>query len=639
MSNGRFLESDYQEYIARSRYARYLPKERRRENWAETVTRYCDFFKGKFGDLYPYEEVKNAMLNLNVLGSMRSVMTAGPALEKENLAGYNCAYVAIDDPRAFSEILYCLMNGVGVGFSVERQCISKLPEVADEFYATDTVIQVKDSKLGWAVAFKELIAMLYAGQVPRWNLTALRAAGAPLKTFGGRSSGPEPLDKLFKHTVQLFKKAVGRKLTSIECHDLSCFIADIVVVGGVRRSALISMSNLSDDRMRNAKMGQWWLENGQRALSNNSIAFTEKPEMEMFMKEWLALYESRSGERGIFNRKAALKKMESIGRRDHKKYEEMFGAVNPCGEIFLRSSGLCNLSEVVIRENDSLEKLIEKVKMATIIGTFQSTLTNFRFVRPIWKRNADEERLLGVSLTGIMDHKILSGKGDGGKEELITWLDTLRQTAIDTNKEWADKLGINQSVAITAIKPSGTVSQLVNSSSGIHPRYAKYYIRTVRNDKLDPLGIFLKQQGVPCEDDVMKSDKTWVFSFPTKSPEHCVTSGEIDAIGQLEHYLTYSKHWAEHNPSITVYVREHEWMKVGAWVYEHFEEVNGVSFLPYTDSVYLQAPYQPITEEEYNVALSKMPNIDWNEYKVVEYEDNTIASQQLACVSGVCEIL
>jgi ribonucleoside-diphosphate reductase alpha chain len=632
----KFLATDYQEFIARSRYARFLPKEKRRENWHETVTRYCDFFKGKFGDEFPYDTIKQAMIKQDVLGSMRALMTAGPALEKENIAGYNCSYLAVDDPRAFSEALYILMNGTGLGFSVERQCINKLPEIAESFYETDTVIKVKDSKLGWAVAFKELIAMLYAGQIPKWDLSELRPAGAPLKTFGGRSSGPEPLDRLFKHSVQIFRKAAGRRLTSIECHDLMCFIAEIVVVGGVRRAALISLSNLSDDRMRSAKMGQWWIENGQRALSNNSIAFTEKPEMEAFMKEWLALYESRSGERGIFNRAAAIRKMKEVGRRDWKRFEELSGGLNPCAEIFLRSCGFCNLSTAIVRDGDTLEQLLKKVELATILGTFQSTLTNFKFLRPIWKRNAEEERLLGVSLTGIMDHAVLSGSQ--GKEILEKWLTEMREKAIETNRIWAEKLGINQSVSITCVKPEGTVSQLVDASSGIHPRYSKYYIRTVRNDKLDPLAIFLKEQGVPCEDDVMKPDRTWVFSFPIKSPAHCVTADQIDAIGQLEHYLIYAKCWAEHNPSITVYVREHEWMKVGAWVYDHFDDINGVSFLPYTDSVYLQAPYQPCTEEEYNAAVAKMPTIDWSQFKVVEYEDNTAGTQSLACVSGVCEI-
>jgi len=636
MTHGRHLKTDYQEYIARSRYARFLPKEKRRETWTETVDRYVKFFADKFPD-FPSDRIRSSLLNLEVMGSMRALMTAGAALEKDNICGYNCSYLAIDDPRAFSEALYILMNGTGLGFSVERQSIAKLPEIEDSFHDTDTVIKVKDSKMGWAVAFKELLAMLWAGQIPKWDLTELRPAGAPLKTFGGRSSGPEPLDRLFKHSVATFRKAAGRKLTSVECHDLMCFIAEIVVVGGVRRAALISLSNLSDDRMRSAKMGQWWLENGQRSLSNNSIAFTEKPEMEAFMKEWLSLYESRSGERGIFNRKAAIQKMKSLGRRDWKKFEEMFGGLNPCAEIFLRSCGFCNLSEAIARSGDTLKELKEKIETATILGTFQSTLTNFKFLRSVWKKNAEEERLLGVSLTGIMDHAVLSGSE--GKDKLEKWLDELRETAIETNKIWSEILGINQSVAITCVKPSGTVSQLVDASSGIHPRYSQYYIRTVRNDKLDPLGIFLKAQGVPCEDDVMKSDKTSVFSFPIKSPDHAVTADMIDAIGQLEHYLVYAKHWTEHNPSITVYVREHEWMKVGAWVYEHFDELNGVSFLPYTDSIYEQAPYQPCTKEEYELAVSKMPIINWNEYKVVEYEDNTIASQTLACTSGVCELI
>ena len=621
--------NSYQRYIALSRYARYLPEQERRETWEETVQRFCTFFSSKY-DAFPKDEVYTAIHDMKVMPSMRALMTAGKALDRDNVAGYNCSYMAIDNPRCFDEALYILCCGTGLGFSVERQFIAKLPEVAEEFYETGTTIKVNDSKIGWASSYRELISLLYGGQVPKWDLSSVRPYGAPLKTFGGRASGPGPLEELFKFTITVFKRAAGRRLSSVECHDLMCKIADIVVVGGVRRSALISLSNLSDDRLRNAKNGQWWIEYPYRALANNSVAYTEKPDIGLFMKEWLSLYDSKSGERGIFNRNNAKKKIKALGRRDP---EHEFG-VNPCGEIILRPCGFCNLSEVVVREDDTLETLKEKVELATIVGSFQSTLTEFRYLRNIWKKNAEEERLLGVSLTGIMDHLVLSGQH--GKETLAQWLDVLREHAVLVNKKWADIIGINQSVAITAVKPSGTVSQLTDSASGIHPRMAKFYIRTVRNDKKDPLSDFLIQQGVPHETDVMK-ETNWVFSFPMKAPSHSVLASDMTAIDQLEHYLTFSKHWTEHNPSITVYVREHEWIGVGAWVYDHFDEVNGVSFLPFSDHIYAQAPYQPITEEKYNEMSLTFPTVDFNMFKVNEHEDNTKGAQELACVAGGCD--
>lgn len=629
------LPSDYQNYIALSRYARFLPEEQRRETWPETVKRYCDFWQEKYPDLFPYQKVQESIQSLSVMPSMRALMTAGKALNRDNAAGYNCAYLAVDDPRAFDESMFLLMNGVGVGFSVERQCISKLPVIAEDFYESDTVIKVRDSKIGWATSLRELISLLYSGQVPKWDLSLLRPAGAPLKTFGGRSSGPGPLDELFCHTVRLFRQASGRKFNSLECHDLMNQIASAIVVGGTRRSAQISLSNLSDERMRNAKSGQWWVENPQRALANNSVAYTEKPDIGVFMKEWTSLYESRSGERGIFNRMAAAEKMKKLGRRDYKKFLDQNGGANPCCEIFLRSNGFCNLSEVVIRETDTIDDLLSKVETATIMGTLQSTLTDFRYLRSIWKKNADEESLLGVSLSGVMDHPILNRVND----EAVHMLTRMKEHAIEVNRVWAEKLGINQSAAVTCLKPSGTVSQLVDSSSGIHARYSKYYVRTVRSDKLDPIGKFLKDSGVPCEDDVMKPEKTWVFSFPMKSPSHARIASDMTAIEQLEHYLMFYRHWAEHTVSITVYVREHEWMEVGAWVYKHFDEIGGISFLPYTDSIYKQAPYQPIDESTFEELSSKMPVVDWSLFNVNEHEDNTVGTQTLACSGNSCELV
>lgn len=622
--------TDYQRFIHASRYARWLPDENRRETWKETVDRYTGFFKNRFPDTFPADDVNKSIHNLDVMPSMRCLMTAGPALERDEIAGYNCSFVAIDSPKAFDEVMYILMCGTGVGFSVERQFTNNLPSIAEEFHETDTTIRVKDSRIGWASAYRELISLLYSGRLPKWDTSGVRQAGARLKTFGGRASGPKPLEDLFSFTVHTFKKAAGRKLNSLECHDLVCKVADIVIVGGVRRSALISLSNLTDDRMRNAKNGAWWESDVQRALANNSVAYTEKPDVGIFLKEWGTLYDSKSGERGIFNRVAATKKASSNGRRDVEGFE--YGT-NPCGEIILRSKGLCNLSEVVIRENDTLVSLKEKVRVATIIGTFQSTLTNFRYLRSDWKRNQEEERLLGVSMTGIMDHPILSKPTD----ECIKWLKELREYAIETNKVWAEKLGIPQSAAITTVKPSGTVSQLVGCSSGIHPAYSQYYIRTVRMDNKDPLTLFFKSAGVPNEPDVTKPSDITVFSFPQKGTESGVTRNETNAIEQLQLYSVYQKNWTEHNPSITVYYKDDEFLNIGAWIYNNFSDVSGVSLLPHSDHVYKQAPYQEITKEQYDSFVASFPSIDWGNLK--EEEDTTTGTQELSCAAGVCEVV
>lgn len=630
MQNKDF-ETDYQTFIHRSRYARWLDDKGRRETWEETVTRYCDFWLARFPNEFPYDEIHQAIYTLDVVPSMRALMTAGPALERDNIAGYNCSYVPIDDPRAWDEIMYVLMNGTGVGYSVERQCIAKLPAVAEELHDTETVIKVGDSKAGWAGALRQLISLLYSGQVPRWDVTGVRLAGARLKTFGGRASGPAPLVDLFNFTVSLFKRAAGRKLNSVETSDLVCKIADVVVVGGVRRSALICLSNLTDERMRNYKSGQWWVDDGQRALANISAAYTEKPDIGIFMKEWTALYESKSGERGIFNRVAAKKAAEATGRRD-PNFD--FGT-NPCGEIVLRPYGFCNLTEIVVRSGDSFEDLQRKARIATILGTFQSTLTDFKYLRKIWKTNAEEERLLGVSMTGIMDHGFYAG--GAGTDELAKALTQLKELTIATNKEWAERLDIPASTAITTVKPSGTVSQLVDSASGIHPRHAPYYVRTVRADSKDPLAVFLQDSGVPNEVDVTNKSNL-VFSFPIRSPEGAVFREDVRALDQLEHYLTFKKYWCEHNPSITVYVKEHEWLDVGAWVYKNLDSVGGVSFLPFSDHVYQQAPYQDITAPDYYRLAQAFPVIDWEAFNAFEKDDSTIVMHELACVSGFCEI-
>jgi ribonucleoside-triphosphate reductase len=656
------LPTPYQQFIHKSRYARWLDDKQRREDWGETVDRYLKFMtyqvKGKHQYDLPakdIEDIRDAILGQEIMPSMRAMMTAGPALARDNICGYNCSYIPVDSPRSFDECMYILMCGTGVGFSVERENVDKLPVVSDAMHDTNTVIKVGDSKPGWAKSLRELIALLYAGQIPMWDLSEVRASGERLKTMGGRASGPGPLNDLFVFTVELFKKAQGRRLFPIECHDLMCKIGEIVVVGGVRRSALISLSNLNDDQMAHAKSGQWWEHEGQRALANNSVAYKGKPEMGTFMREWVSLYESKSGERGLFNRQAAVKQAARNGRRKvhdrpliddndsqyvvhpHRREETFtqFGT-NPCSEIILRPYQFCNLSEVVVRENDTLESLKRKVRLATILGTLQSTLTDFKYLRKIWKTNTEEERLLGVSLTGIMDHSILSKTVDSPR-----WLEEMRQTAVDTNLKYANALGIPQSVAITCVKPSGTVSQLVDAASGIHARHNDYYIRTVRGDNKDPLTQFLKEQGVYSEPDVMKPDSTTVFSFAMKSPDSAVTRTQMTAIEQLELWKTYAIHWCEHKPSVTITVKEDEWMEVGSWVYNNFDVASGVSFLPHSDHTYQQAPYQDIDADEYLEWQERYGRlaIDWQALSEYEREDNTSGSRELACTAGVCEVV
>jgi ribonucleoside-diphosphate reductase alpha chain len=634
-----YLPTEYQSFIHMSRYSRWLEEEGRRETWTETVSRLIVYFKNHIDVHYKgvlknkeWKELEEAILSLQVMPSMRALMTSGGALDRENIAGYNCSYIPIDSPKAFDEVLYILMNGTGVGFSVERQYADKLPTIPDqEFENTDDVISVADSKEGWARAFRDLISFLYTARIPKISVTKVRPAGARLKTFGGRASGPQPLVDLFDFTISKFTGARGRKLSSMECHDIVCKTGEVVVVGGVRRSALISLSNLSDQRIRGAKMGEWWNENPQRALANNSVAYTEKPDPGIFMKEWLSLYESKSGERGIFNRQSAKAKAAENGRRD-ASWD--FGT-NPCSEIILRPNQFCNLTEVVCRSTDTMTTLVKKVKLATILGTIQSTFTNFGYLRKRWQNNTEEERLLGVSLTGIMDSVELNTI-DG----LAPRLEVLKQHAIDTNKELAKKLGIPQSTAITCVKPSGTVSQLVDSASGIHARHNPYYIRTVRGDNKDPLTEFMKASGIPNEPDYLKPEHQTVFSFPMMAPKGSVCRKDMTAIEQLEIWKVYAKHWCEHKPSVTISVKEDEWIPVGAWCWENFEHVSGISFLPFSDHTYQQAPYQDIDEKTYKKLAKEMPtNINWNKLQDFEKEDNTKGSQELACTAGVCELV
>jgi ribonucleoside-triphosphate reductase len=618
----------YQSYIHKSRYARYIPEKQRRETWDETVDRYISYFKNRGSlDDKTGEELREAITNLEVMPSMRALMTAGEALDRDNVAGFNCSYLPIDHPKAFDEMMYILMCGTGCGFSVERQYITKLPEVSEDFHATETIIHVADSKIGWAKAYRELITMLYSGQVPEWDLSRVRPAGTVLKTFGGRASGAEPLEDLFKFTVEVFRSAAGRKLSSIECHDICCKIAQIVIVGGVRRSALISLSNLTDDRVRRAKTGQWWLDNPQRGLANNSACYTEKPDFEAFLNEWSSLYESRSGERGFFSRVASQKQAAKNGRRDP---EHDFGT-NPCSEIILRPNQFCNLSEVVVRSDDTVATLKRKVRLASILGTLQATLTDFRYLRKKWQQNTEEEALLGVSMTGIQDCKLTNGAKNG----LPQLLEDLKNEAVITNKTWARKLGIKQSAAITCVKPSGTVSQLVDSASGIHGRFSPYYIRRVRADLNDPLCSVLRDAGIDSEID-NRSPSTLVFSFPQKAPKGAVMSASQTGMEQLELWDVYQKHWCEHKPSVTVYYRDSEFLDIGSWLYNNFDSCSGVSFLPFSEHSYEQAPYEEISREQYTEMKKKMPkSISWD---ITEHSDTTEGAQTLACTGGACEI-
>ena len=637
---GNYLPTEYQSFIHMSRYSRWLENEGRRESWSETVSRLINFFKEHIDNNYDgvikkkeWEDLEEGILSLQVMPSMRALMTSGKALDRENVAGYNCSYIPIDSPRAFDEVLYILMNGTGVGFSVERQYSDRLPTIPDvDFEDTEDVVAVVDSKEGWAKAFRDLISYLYTGRVPKINISKVRPVGTRLKTFGGRASGPQPLVDLFDFTILKFKGAKGRKLSSMECHDIVCKTGEVVVVGGVRRSALISLSNLSDQRIRTAKTGDWWTTNPERALANNSVAYTEKPDAGIFMKEWLSLYESKSGERGIFNRSSAQAKAAENGRRDA---DWDFGT-NPCSEIILRPNQFCNLTEIVVRSTDTMTTLIQKVQIATLLGTIQSTFTNFGYLRKRWQNNTEEERLLGVSLTGIMDSPILNGRETGLEKRL----ESLQEIAVETNRYWAKKFGINQSTAITCVKPSGTVSQLVDSASGIHARHNPYYIRTVRGDNKDPLTEFMIASGIPSEPDYMKPEHTTVFSFPMKAPTGSVCRNDMTAIEQLELWKTYAQHWCEHKPSVTISVKEEEWVPVGAWCWENFSHLSGVSFLPFSDHTYQQAPYQDIDKATYENMAKKMPtSIDWQKLQDFEKEDNTKGSQELACTAGVCELV
>ena len=620
---------NYQHYIAMSRYARWLPEEGRRETWDETVDRLGSFWQERTGNKVP-PEVFESIRNLEIAPSMRSLMTAGPALDRDNVAGFNCAYVAIDDVRAIDELMYVLLCGTGVGFSVERKYTQKLPEVPNGIRRDkDQTIVVSDSKIGWAQSLRQLLSHLYNGIWPTWDTSRIRPAGSPLKTFGGRASGPEPLEALFKFTCEVFKGAEGRRLSDIEVHDICCKVGEAVVVGGVRRSAMISLSNPSSGTMRGAKTGQWWSDNPQRALANNSACYTSKPDFEFFLDEMRSLYESKSGERGFFSRVAS----DNIAARNGRRETGHEWGTNPCSEIILRPQQFCNLSEVVIRPNDSLAALKAKVAKAAILGTLQASLTDFRYLRKVWKDNTEEEALFGLSFTGIYDHEVMSTPGP----RLHRWLRELKEVAIETNKEWAKRLGINPSAAITCVKPSGTVSQLVDCASGIHSRHAPYYIRRVRGDDKDPLSRFLAAQGVPTEPDAVTSG-TVVHSFPIRAPQGTPTSEEVGALAQLELWKEYQDHWCEHKPSITVSYTNKDFLGCAQWLWENFDEVSGVSFLPKSEHSYQQAPYEAVDKATYDKMVKAMPELDWTEFREGD-EDTTKGSQTLACVGTTCELV
>lgn len=626
------IRDPFRSFISKSRYARWIPEYGRRETWEETVNRYADFIAPKV-ELVPEDKsgLIDKILNHEVMPSMRAIMTAGEALERSNVAGYNCSFVAVDDLRAFDEALYILMCGTGLGFSVEKRHVRYLPEVPAEITPSDKIIVVEDSKEGWARAYRELIESLFRGELPKWDLRQLRPEGARLKTFGGRSSGPGPLNELFEFTVALVAGARGRKLEPEEAHELMCKIGSVVVVGGVRRSALISLSSLTDDKIRDCKSGNWWDSKPHLALSNNSAVYNSKPSRSEFDREWQALIASGSGERGIFNLAGARE--HTPERRDASKIQ----GTNPCAEILLRSMGFCNLTEIIVREDDTLETLKEKVRWATLIGTWQSTLTNFPYLREQWKINAEEERLLGVSMTGQMGHAVLNGRE--GRALRKQWLKELKHVAVMTNRKEARRLGINPAAAITTVKPSGTVSTLTNTSSGMHAWHDLYYIRTVRVDKNDPIGRFMEDADVPMEQDVM-NPKAVVFSFPFKAPEGAMTRNDQTAIDQLETWLDYKMYWTEHSPSVTVSVKPEEWEEVGNWVFEHFDLITGISFLPYSDHVYKQAPFQTVDKETYEAALALMPTeLHWDYLPLYEKEDTTTGSQTLACTAGVCDVV
>lgn len=622
----------FQSFIFISRYSRWLPSHNRRESWDECVDRWWNYFTDKVPTLAERPDVKEAILNLEVLPSMRSLMTAGIALDHDNTCLYNCSYLPIESVDSFAELFVILMNGTGTGYSVERQYTDKLPTVANKIVKNfDKVIVVEDSKEGWGNALKTLFNDLYSGKHPKWDLSKVRPSGARLKTFGGRASGPAPLDNLFKFLVKVFYNAQGRKLSALECHDTCCAIANAVIVGGVRRSAMISLSDLGDREIAMCKSGAWWEQAGFRSYANNSAVYRGKPPMGQFLEEWTSLYNSHSGERGMINRRALQEQAVKWGREKNCEY-----GTNPCAEIILKPFEFCNLSTVVVRTDDTAASLKKKVELATIIGTVQSTFVKFPYLRPEWKKNCEEERLLGVSMTGIFDNKLTSGLE--GKPKLVRLLENLRDHATATNLKWAEKLGINPSKSITCVKPEGTTSCLVDSASGLHPRYADYYFRRIRLDKKDPLYNLMKDQGVPCEDDVINPTSTAVFTFAMKAPRGTVTTEDLRALDHLDLWKTYQEHYCHHKPSVTVNYKDSEFLEVGNWLWENFDMATGIAFLPGGDNhTYAQAPFEQIDSATY--AAHPKVKVNFNDLMKYESEDNTEVGKEFACSAGGCQIV
>jgi ribonucleoside-diphosphate reductase alpha chain len=634
----------YQQVIFKTRYARWVEEEGRRENWDETVKRYCDYFEDHLKEKHSHKiprkvlkEVYDSIYNLEVMPSMRTLMTSGKALESAEVANYNCAFLVVDAVRAFSEHMYVLMCGAGSGFSVERRFTEKLPEVPEELHPSDTTIIVADSRKGWCAAYNQYLNLLFAGNIAKVNVDKVRKEGTRLKTFGGYASGPGPLLDLFKHTEEIFRGAQGRQLRPIEVFSIMCYIAQIVVVGGVRRSATIALFDKDDIEMRTAKSGYWFNDPKRKhyAMANISAVFETKPAAAEFMDIWRDLVASKAGEPGILNRKALWEGAEAIGRAT--RYEDgsriPYG-VNPCSEIVLQPYSFCNLTGAAIRPEDTLEDIKKKVRVATIIGTWQATVTDFDYLRKVWQSNVEDERLLGVCLAGIMDHPVLSQT----TEESARWENELRELAWEVNKSIAEDIGINTTASVTAIKPAGNSGELYDVASGIHPRYAPYYIRSIRQSNGDPMTEFLKATGIPHEVSVQNARDS-IFYFPVKSPEGAICAKDRTAIQQLEHWLHMKRNYATHTISATVYVREHEWIAVGAWVYDNFNEVTGLSFLPYDDHIYQQAPYTPCSAEDYEKARGKMPEeIDWSLLKHFEQSDSTTVSQEFACTGGSCAL-
>jgi len=631
----KYFRNPLSEFVYYRSYAKWIEEEGRRETWIETIDRYMDFMKGKLGKMLKeseYEEVREAILKQEAMPSMRLLQFAGPAAEKTNVCAYNCSFVAPSRFEDFGEIIYISMCGTGVGFSVESKNIQSLPQIKNQTGKKLPTFVVPDTKEGWADAFVLGMKTWFSGSDIDFDFSLLRPAGARLKIMGGKSSGPKPLIDLLGFTRERILRRQGRHLRNIDAHDIICKIGECVVSGGVRRSALISLSDLDDQDMRDAKNGQFWINEGQRMLSNNSAVYNVKPTETEFLKEWISLMESGSGERGIFNRESLYK---TLPKRRLEKSANFIGEMgtNPCGEIILRSRQFCNLSEVVARAEDTEEDLLRKIRVATILGTYQSTLTKFGYLSKEWKENCEEERLLGVSVTGQWDSKLSRDP---------KMLAKLRLEAIRVNKIYAKRFGISESTCITAVKPSGTVSQTVDCASGMHPRHAPYYIRRVRISATDSLFKMMKDQGVPYHPEVGQNHddaNTFVLEFPMKAPDDAICKDDISALDQLEHWKVVKVNYTEHNPSVTISVGENEWIQVAHWLYQNWDIVGGLSFLPRSNHVYQLAPYEAIDEKTYKELTSKMPDFDFSKIVTYELRDETEVKKELACVSGVCDIL